>query len=243
MKKRNWQLLSVVAMGGVVACSSSNAPAPGGDTTPAPNGGSAQLGDHTTVLDATKAGDVTVKADHLELPAATHADMLQRAVGDVLVGDKGGAGNPYGFLRKVSGAPTQQGAVIVVPTTAATLQDAVKQAKFQATLQAPQLTATGPVTASAPIHPLAAGGTTIKLLDFSGTKLLDQSGSATLASGHTVGYQAHATVTTGTLSFSPSFDVGADIEPNFSDPPASLKEFHAIAQGQLDGDLELDVGV
>src|SRR5438552_9162266 len=125
MKKRNWHLLSIVAVGGVVACSSSSneAGTAGGNGTPP--AGSAQLGDRTTVLDATKTGDVTVKADHLEFPAAGHADLLQRGVGDVLVGDKGGAGNPYGFLRKVSGAPTQQGDVIVVPTTMATLQDAV----------------------------------------------------------------------------------------------------------------------
>ena len=64
----------------------------------------------------------------------------------------------------------------------------------------------------------------------------------TLHSGDTVGYTATATVTTGTLDFSPSFDIGADIEPNLSDPLSSVKEFHVKANGQLDADLELNVG-
>ena len=61
-------------------------------------------------------------------------------------------------------------------------------------------------------------GSTIQLFNFSGTNLLNTSGSATLHSGDTVGYTAHATVTTGTLDFSPSWDIGADIEPDLSDP-------------------------
>ena len=50
-------------------------------------------------------------------------------------------------------------------------------------------------------------------------------------------------MTTGTLDFTPSFDVGADIEPNLSDPLSSVKEFHVIATGALAADLELDAGL
>jgi hypothetical protein len=247
MKKRSWQLFSVALVGGVVACSSSknDGGGNGGGASGTGADGSATLADHASVLPAAQTGDVVVASDHLEFPAATHPDMLQRQVGDVLIGDKGGAQNPYGFLRKVAGAPTQSGGTILVPTTKATLLDAVKQAKFQATLQTPGLTMTGPATSAFGVHPQGGvqGGTTIKLLDYSGTKLYDGSGNVTLPSGHTFGYAAHATITTGTLNFSPSWDVGADIEPNLSDPLSSLKEVHAIGQGQLDADLELDLGM
>ena len=50
----------------------------------------------------------------------------------------------------------------------------------------------------------------------------------------------HATVTTGTLNFKPSWDVGAQIDVTQSDP---IQEFHAIGTGELDADLELDLGL
>ena len=148
MRKRNWQLVSVFAVGGVVACSSASS-GPGG-TTPQGTDGTATMGDHTTVFGGTQTSDVTVARDHLEFPAAKHADILKHQVGDVLIGDPGGSNNPFGFLRKVTGAPstTPDGATIVVPTAQAMLQDAVKAAKFQASLSTPTLTLTGPVASS-----------------------------------------------------------------------------------------------
>ena len=244
---RHASFATIAAMGTLVACSASAPQAPA-TTAGAGAAGSGSLSPNATYVSGSSAADVEVAADHLSFPAATHPEMLHHVAGDVLVGAKGGAKNPWGFLRKVTGFPAQQGGSIVVPTAPATLQDAVTQAKFQTTLASPKLTATGPVTtASGAVHPLGgvgtSGGTTVKLLDFSGTKLLDVSNSATLASGNTVGYSAHAAVTTGTLDFSPSFDIGADIEPNFSDPLASLQEFHVTATGALAADLELNLGM
>ncbi len=238
--KRNGQFFSIAALGTVVACSSSS----GTQGSTATTQGSATLASNASYLDAKSASDVDVEADHLSFPASTHSDQLERAVGDIIVGDKGGAKNPWGFLRKVTAKPVLSGETITLATTKASLSDAVSQASFKTTLQAPKLTTTGPVTADAyAIHTQGtSGGTPIKLLDYSGTKLLDVSDSATLHSGDKIGYTAHATVTTGTLDFTPSFDVGADIEPNLSDPLSSVKEFHVIATGQLDADVELDVG-
>jgi hypothetical protein len=222
------------------ACSSSSS---------GPAQGSATLTDNATVIDAASAADVIVMPDQLQFPAATHQDILQKVAGDILIGDEGAPAskNPTGFLRKIVSV-SQQGDQIVVMTTAATLMEAVKQAQFQATLQVPALTADGPDTSGTStsafaMHPLATGGTTIKLLDFSGKTIFDKSGNATLASGHTIGYAAHATVKQGTLNFSPSFDVGADIEPDLSNLLGSIKEFHVIGTGKLDSTVELDVGM
>jgi uncharacterized membrane protein YgcG len=241
MMKRNGQFFSIAALGTVVACSSSSGTQESAGSTQ----GSATLAPNAVFIDSKSASDIDVEASYLALPAATHSDQLERAVGDIIVGDKGGAKNPWGFLRKVTAKPVLTGETITLATTAATLSEAVTQASFKTTLQSPHLTTNGPVTADAyAVHPLGtSGGTPISLLDFSGEKLLDVNDSVTLHSGDKIGYAAHATVTTGTLDFTPSFDLGADIEPNLSDPLSSVKEFHAIATGQLDADLELDVGM
>ncbi len=244
MRNRSAQLMSIAVAGAVAACSSA-----GGSQQPAPQG-TVSLSSNATFVNAQSAGDVDVEASYLSFPAATHPDMLNHAIGDVLMGDKGGAKNPWGFIRKVTALPTQQGSSIIIQTSPAALTDAVTQATFKTTLTVPELTSSGPVSPSSnavTVHPLGgvgtSGGTTIQLLDFSGTSLLNTSGTATLHSGDTVGYTAHATITTGTLDFSPSFDIGADIEPNLSDPLSSIQEFHVIATGQLAADLEVNTGV
>jgi hypothetical protein len=236
-------IFSLTALSALVACSSSS-----GSPAPTTTAGSGSLSSNATYLNATSGADVDVESSYLSFPAATHPDMMNHVPGDVLVGDKGGGKNPWGFLRQVTAFPKQIGSAIVIDTAPAKLQQVLTQAKFRTTLTAPPLTASGPAsTTSSAIHPLsnpsASGSTTIQLLDFSGTSLLNASGTATLPSGDDVGYTAHATVTTGTLDFSPSFDIGADIEPNLSDPLASLQEFHVIATGALAADLELNLGV
>jgi uncharacterized membrane protein YgcG len=242
MRNRSAKLVSIAVVGAAAACSSS-----GGNPAPATQG-TVTLSSNATFVNAQSAADVDVEPTYLSFPAATHPDMLDHVPGDVLIGDKGGGKNPWGFLRNVTALPKQQGASIVIQTSPATLQQAVTQATFKATLTTPELTASGPVsTSSTTVHPLGnvgtSGGTTIQLLDFSGTSLLNTTGTATLHSGDTVGYTAHATVTTGTLDFSPSFDIGADIEPSLTNPLSSIQEFHVIATGQLAADLEINTGV
>src|SRR4051794_22660797 len=82
----------------LVACGSS------GDATHADaDGGAVTLTDRAMVLGADEAAGVMVQADRLVFPAATHAAILSRKAGDVLVGDRGeaGSGNANGFLRRV----------------------------------------------------------------------------------------------------------------------------------------------
>ena len=66
---------------------------------------------NATFVNAQSAGDVDVEATYLSFPAATHPEMLNHVPGDILVGAKGGVGtkNPWGFLRKVTALPKQQG--------------------------------------------------------------------------------------------------------------------------------------
>jgi hypothetical protein len=228
----------------MVACSSSKDDAPAGTSEDGP----VVLNDHLVIVSADAAGDVTVQADRLVFPAATHAEIATRQPGDVLAGDRGapGSGNKHGFLRKVKSI-TQDGGSIIVMTEPAALTDAVKEGKLAGILETPALGIAGPevTTNGRGIHPLAGGGTTIKVLDYSGTKLFDVSGSVDLTTSppKKLGYQAHATVTKGTLSFSPKFDIGADIHPDLSNLAGSVKEFHVVATGQLDADVELDVGL
>src|SRR5262249_40180964 len=88
-------------------------------------------------------------------------------------------------------------------------------------------------------------GAAMTRLDYSGTKLFDVAGSVDLAENppKPVAYTAHATVTKGTLAFTPTWDVGAEIHPDLSNLAGSVKEMHVVARGQLDADVELDVGL
>jgi hypothetical protein len=58
-----------------------------------------------------------------------------------------------------------------------------------------------------------------------------------------IGFNAYATFTKGTLTFQPTFDVGADIELDLSDIAGSIKEVHVIATGELDADVEIDAAL
>ena len=248
MIKRNVRILSaasIATLGTVVACSSSSSGTQGGSTS-----GQATLAPSAYAVTGSSAADVDVEATYLAFPAATHSDQLERGIGDILIGEQGGVGtkNPLGFLRKVTALPvtSTDGTTITIKTTGATLQEAFSQAKFQATLQTPQLGLTGPATAQATVvHPRPQGVGTSgtcspdHLLDFSGTNLFSSTNSVTLHSGDTVGYTASVTIKTGTLTFTPSWDIAADIEPNLSDPLSSVQSFHASATGELDADLEL----
>ena len=116
-------LLSIATLGTLVACSSSN----GTKGTASSTQGSGTLSQNAVFLNAQSASDVDVEPAFLAFPASTHSDQLERAVGDIIVGDKGGPStkNPWGFLRKVTAAPVLDGETITIATTAATLNEAV----------------------------------------------------------------------------------------------------------------------
>jgi hypothetical protein len=236
MKKPLFAVLALAALPMLgAACSSSP-----DDTLPTPSGGSATLHEGTFVVPQSLADVAKVEADKVIFPASAIATLGVPLKGSILLSDRqlpGTSGsNPDGFLRKVSSA-SQVGSDLVVMTTDATLQEAVDDLDVQATLQVPDLNVDGPATQSADLNTLKTGGTTIKLLDYSGTKLVDYSANVTLPNQKTVGFNAFATVEKGTLTFSPSYDVG--IKLGF----LKVKEAHAIAKGQLDAELLVDAGV
>ncbi len=233
-------LASAGALG--VACSASPT-MPGNDNTGNGNlDGVAILHAGTTVLAQSLADVANVQPDRVVFPASAYAQLASHAAGDVLLADRQTPGttgnNPDGFLRKVKSV-SQAAEGTVVMTDPATLQEAVDLLKFQSTLQVPALTVDGPATQSAPgqLHTQKSGGTTVKLLDFSGTKIFDYTGTASLPNNQTIGFNAFATVDTGTLDFSPSYDVGADL--GF----LKINSFHATATGKLDATLIIDAGV
>jgi hypothetical protein len=232
--------LATVVLGSTVAfaCASSS------DATPsegsAPSAGTATLHVGTVVVPSLLANVAVVAADRVEFPASAIDALGVPRAGTILVSDRqlpGTSGrNPEGFLRKVVSTRVE-GDRLILDTEDAALQEAVDDLDIQATVQLPPLALDGPATESAPLDTLKTGGTTLKLIDFSGKKLLDYSGSVTLPNQKTVGFDAFANVEKGTLQFSPSYDVGMKL--GF----LKVKEAHVIGKGQLDGELLVDAGV
>lgn len=223
------KMIFVVTGALVVACSSAPVENTNG-TSGSGADGSATLHAGTHVMSQSLNDLVVVAADALTFPASAWDDLQHVSSGEVLLGDRqtdGSAGkNPDGYLRLVQAVTHAADGTVVVATKPATLQQAVDSLKFQGTLQ--------PQSVNYALE--KQGGTTIKLLDFSGTKLLDTTQNVTV-NNQTIGYHAFATVTTGTLDFSPSYDVGADI--GF----LTINSFHATATGELDATLMVDAGV
>ena len=233
------------------ACSSSSTNPSGPGTGTAPP---VVISNKVTVALASAVNDVVVAQDRLTFPAASHQDMLARKAGDILVGDPklGSTTNPRGFLRKVKSVATStDGMTIVVLTDPALLNEAVQQGSFRGTLQAPALGLKGPVVQSARLgglRPETNGpmlDAPMTLLDFSGKDIFRGSGSVNLLENppKSIGFDAHATFQKATLTFTPKFDVGADIRLDLSNILGSVHEFHAIATGQLDADVEIEMAL
>ncbi|HSO40780.1 MAG TPA: hypothetical protein VLT33_49985 [Labilithrix sp.] len=244
MKKAALLLVCTGACLVVAACSS------GGDPGPAPydsNGtseGSVTLHEGTSVVDAPLADVADVRADRVVFPASAFAALSAHKPADILLSDRQAAGaagkNPEGFLRRVQSV-TQSAEGTVVMTTPATLQEAVDSLVVHTKLSMPDLTTEGPAPASIgnglDLHPLGKGGTTVKLLDYSGKSLFEVKDTAKGADGSDVPYIVYANVDTGTLGFTPTYEFDADV--GFLE----LKSFKVVATGKLDAKLVLAAGV
>ena len=237
MKKPLLAVLAVAVLPILSAACSASPDAPVSDG----QAGTAVLRDGAFVVPPELADVVIVEAGRLVFPASALATLGVPSTGQILVSDRQRPNttgkNPDGFLRKVTSfAQTAEG--LVVATDRASLQEAVNSLDLQTTIQIPALTVAGPVTQGFDkVTTLKTGGTTVQLLDYSGTKLFDYDDSVTLPNQNTIGFHAFATVEKGTLSFSPSYDVG--IKLGF----LKVNEAHAIAKGQLDAELLIDTGV
>jgi hypothetical protein len=80
----------------------------------------------------------------------------------------------------------------------------------------------------------------------SGAKIVNVADSASLPNGDSIGFSFIATVETGTVNFTPSFDIGASINPptslsgivsDLTNPAGVISNAHAIASGTLDANF------
>jgi hypothetical protein len=203
------------------------------------SGGAAVLSDKVTIVEQSALDQVTVEQDRLIFPATGSEAILQKKPGDILAGDSSetNKGNPYGFLRKVKSV-TKTDAGVVVETEDALITDAVQEGKFQVTLQTPALGPSGPepLSATAPGLRPQGNGDPIKLLDFAGKTLLDKTATVDLGTDppQSVSFHASAKTSKGQISFTPTWDIGADI--GFF----KVTEFHATATGDLKAEVEID---
>lgn len=213
-----------------VACSSADQPS-------SSTLGASELAEGTLAFTGTAAADVTVGASTLRFPKATHGNVASVKAGQVLIGERGvDARNPEGFLRKVV-TVSEAGADLLVTTEAATLVDAFAALDFNAVVELPKES-----TTTQGLRTQGTGsGPTKTIVDFSGRQIFQSSGSLPVnpQSGSTIGYDAAMKVNKGSLTFTPRWDVGAQIGRISLDPRQLLKEAHAIGTGSLDAQLEV----
>lgn len=224
------------------ACSSSGDDTPAAYAATGTKDGSVKLHEGTTALTADLADVADVRADRVIFPASSFAALSARKAGDILVSDRQKPGtpgkNPEGFLRRVQSV-SQSAEGTVVMTTPAVLQEAVDSLVVHATLDMPDLGPDAPLstTSTALLHPQGKGGTTIKLLDYSGKQLFEIKDTAKGSDGMDVPYIIYAAIETGTLGFSPSYTFDADV--SF----LKLNSFKVNATGKLEAKLVLAAGV
>jgi hypothetical protein len=237
-------LLACTGTLAIVACGSSGTDAPSAYSS-TPNGsesGVITLHEGTSALTTELADVADVRADRVVFPASSYAALSARKPGDILLADRQKPGtsgkNPEGFLRRVQSV-SQAPEGTVVMTASATLQEAVDSLVVHTTLDVPDLTTDGPVApaSATAVHPQGKGGTTIKLLDYSGKQLFEIKDTATGSDGMPVPYIVYAGIETGTLGFSPSYTFDADV--GF----LKLNSFKVSATGKLEAKLVLAAGV
>lgn len=224
--KRTLRVLSLLGILGLASAASVNC-----------NGSAAVLSDEVTVASQEAIDAVSVEPDRLVFPVRGFDDIARKKPGSILAGDRSATNekNPNGFLRKVvSTSHTVDG--LIVETEQALVTDAVQEGSFQFNADTPALGATGPKAHKGKNPGLSSqgNGDPIKLLDFAGKTLLDEKGTVELGGGQTVDFHASATTTKGSVNFTPSWDIGAEI--GFF----KVKEFHAVATGEVSAEIEID---
>jgi len=215
-----------------VACSSANEPASSGSLN------ASELAEGTMAFTGTAAADVTVTPTRLLFPRSTHPELASLRAGQVLIGERGVDGtNAEGFLRKVVQV-TENGPYFDVRTEPATLVDAFAELDFNAVVELPKESSPG----TQGFRTMGSGsGPTATIVDFSGRQLFQRAGSLPVnpATGSTIGYDASMKVNKGSLTFTPRWDVGAQIGRLSFDPRQLIKSAHAIGTGSLDAQLEV----
>jgi len=189
------------------------------------------LQDKLVVFSAEEADSILVQADRISLPAAQYGHLLARRDGDVLASDRGAASgsNPTGFLRTFKSA-SQEGDRIVVLTGPAVLTDVVRHGKVKVALPT-----SAPVAPKSYDEPIGQSRQAISVNE----SLVISVPSKTIPvkiNGKTIDLSVggNLKISKAALSFDPSFDIGLEIDW------FKVKEFHAIANGKLTTDLDVE---
>lgn len=204
----------------------------GQDVTYAPVGAEKmewEFNPNTTYVKAPRNDQVEVLADSLKMPAAGFEDVAALSAGAVLIGGAhkdGVATNPGGFVRKVVSV-TSDGTTLTVQTELARLEDAFASCNFNILRDLPDF---GDMTFSDPVDgkkfsPKSFGIPTEPNLQ--PAVAFDKSGLVLFDDG-----TFKATVTTGKMSFTPSFDFAFD-----ASLLKGLERFEAVASGAFSSEL------
>ncbi len=245
MRHRPLFIVAGSLLGLGIACSSSSTPS---SSTPSTTN-TATLHSGTFILPQSLADVAEVEASSVLFPASAYSQLSKYVAGNILLSDRQTPGspgvNPQGFIRTVVSV-TQSGSQVTVATTPATIADAM-DANVSQTFEIPQATMNSPTPQGEPLH--LQGGVVInpssvglKLLDYSGTTLFGTLGNLTLPNGAgTAHYVAAATVTKGTISFTPQLqlDFTTGRADNILSGGPLVKTANIVATGDLKGELDV----
>lgn len=217
-------LLGVVTLALLAACSQ---PAAEEDT---------QASEDLLVTDDGLGRDVEVGEDTLTVLKQGHEALLDLPAGKLIVGRRGGAKNPDGFLRRVSSVTTE-GNKIVVHTDGAALSEAIVSGALH---EASSPALADPGSSDMSLHPRELGGLLGGKIDISNAVVLDERdirGNTADTSLSGVAVSAHAEVTSGYIDFRPR------VETDLRFAHRKLDHFRLSATADLDAKFEIDIDV
>ena len=218
-------LLGVATLGLLAACSQ---PAAEEDT---------QASEDLLVTDDGLGRDVEVGDDTLTVLRQGHEDLLDLPAGKLIVGRRGGAKNPDGFLRRVSSV-TAEGDKIVVHTGNAALSDAIVAGDVH---EASSPALADPGSSDMSLRPREIGGLLGGKIDISNEVVLNETdlGAAGTGAVNVSGLKlaGHAEVTSGYIDFRPR------VETDLRFAHRKLDHFRLSASADVDAKFEMDIDV
>lgn len=196
-----------------------------------------QASEDLLVTDDGLGRDVEVGEDTLTVLRQGHESLLDLPAGKLIVGRRGGAKNPDGFLRRVSSVTTE-GDKIVVHTGNAALSDAIVAGDLH---EASSPALADPGSSDMSLGPRELGGLLGGKIDISNEVVLDERdlGAAGTANTNVSGLKlsAHAEVTSGYIDFRPR------VETDLRFAHRKLDHFRLSASADLDAKFEMDIDV
>ncbi len=196
-----------------------------------------QASEDLLVTDDGLGREVEVTDDALTLPRQGHEALLDLPAGKLMVGRRGGAKNPDGFLRRVSSVTTE-GSKIVIHTDNASLSDAIVSGALH---EASSPTLADPGSSDMTLRPRDLGGLLGGKVDITNQVVLDERDLGAAGTGSTslsgAKLAAHAEVTSGYIDFRPR------VETDLRFAHRKLDHFRLSASADLDAKFEMDIDI